>query len=211
MNKKSALLTSAVILLPCVAGIVLWNNLPQQMPIHWGLNGQADGFSNRAFGVFGVPLIFLVFHLICLWFSSCENKKRNQTQKAINITLWIFPVMSLAVGAMTYSFALKLELNINFYITLFIGAIFILMGNYLPKVKQNHLLGIRVKWTLENEENWNKTHRFGGKIFVICGIIIVFTAFFSSDSVWVIRLAVIILSLIIPIIYSYKYKKNNTK
>ena len=82
----------------------------------------------------------------------------------------------------------------------FIGVLFVIIGNYLPKCKQNYTIGIKIPWTLDNEENWNKTHRFAGFLWVVCGVAIMFTGFFGG--VWVF-LPISFAMVLAPIIYSY--------
>ena len=80
------------------------------------------------------------------------------------------------------------------------GLMFIIVGNYLPKCKQNYTIGIKIPWTLNSEENWNKTHRFAGWLWTICGILIMLTGFLGSF--WVF-LPIALLMVIVPVVYSY--------
>ena len=84
---------------------------------------------------------------------------------------------------------------------------FILIGNYLPKCKQNHTIGIKIPWTLNSEENWNATHRFSGKVWVICGILILFSIFLPTNFAAYAMIAVAAVMVALPIIYSYNYYK----
>jgi uncharacterized membrane protein len=82
------------------------------------------------------------------------------------------------------------------------GILFIIIGNYLPKIKQNYFVGIKIPWTLTSVDNWDKTHKFGGKCFMICGLVILLEAFFFWNAP-VIIFGTIFLSAVLPIIYSY--------
>ena len=84
--------------------------------------------------------------------------------------------------------------------TVLIGVIFTIIGNYLPKCKQNYTIGIKIPWTLNNEENWNKTHRFAGWLWTVCGILIMLTGFFGGFRVF---LPITLWMVIAPIIDSY--------
>ena len=90
---------------------------------------------------------------------------------------WILPVVSLFTNGIMYRTAFGKEFDLAVFVPALLGVMFIFIGNYLPKVKQNRTLGIKISWTLNNEENWNKTHRFGGKVWVVGGLIMLFSVF----------------------------------
>jgi uncharacterized membrane protein len=91
---------------------------------------------------------------------------------------------------------------------LLVGLMFIIVGNLLPKCRQSYTMGIKLPWTLANEENWNKTHRLGGKTWVIGGIITMATAFIGSF--WIL-LGVLIVMVAVPTIYSYCLYRKQTR
>lgn len=204
-NKVKLILTSIITLLPIVFGLVFWDKLPQQMPIHWGFDGEADNWSTPAFAVFALPLFLLVIHWICILITTRDNKKKNS--KMLAIVLWICPLVSIFANGMIYTVSLGINVDVMFVTSLVLGLLFIIIGNYLPKCQQNRTIGIRIKWTLENEENWNATHRFAGKIWVMGGLsLIVFTflpGFMTPD----LRNLIIILLVFVPFLYSYQYHK----
>ena len=88
-NLKIFILTSIVILLPIIAGVILWDKMPEQMPIHWNISGEADKWCNKAFGVFALPLIMLAIHWIGLSITLADPKNRDNSGKIINIAFWI--------------------------------------------------------------------------------------------------------------------------
>ena len=109
--KKTLLLSSAVILLPTLAGLILWNRLPAQMPTHWGLDGSVDGWSGKAFAVIGLPLILLAVHWLCVWGTSLDSGNRDQNRKVTGLVLWICPVLSFFTNGIMYAAALNLDVN----------------------------------------------------------------------------------------------------
>lgn len=208
-NLKLLIITSIVILLPIVAGLILWDKLPAQIATHFDARGSADGFSSKAFAVFGFPVLLLAFHWICTIGTSADPKSKNHSDKILTLVLWICPVISLLFNSLIYAYAMEIPIDIGLVMTLFLGAVFIFIGNYLPKCKQNYTIGIKVLWTLNDEENWNYTHRISGKIWVAGGVIIMLTSFFRQ--IWI---AVIIMLLIavVPFAVSYLfYRKKNKK
>ena len=198
---KTMILTTLVLLLPMVAGLILWNRLPEQIPTHWGMDGQVDGWSGKAFGVFGLPLILLGVHWLCALATFFgDPKKQNHADKVLHLVLWIIPVMSILLHSFVYAAALGVEVNVDLIMPVFMGLLFVIIGNYLPKCKQNYTIGIKIPWTLNSEENWNKTHRFAGILWVIGGFAIMVTGFFGGF--WVL-LPIILLMSFAPMVYSF--------
>ena len=207
-NLKTMIITSIIILLPILAGLILWDKLPEEIPTHFNSQGVADGFSGKGFAVFGLPLFLLAVQWICLAVSSLDPKSKNINGKALTLVLWICPVLSLLMGSIIYAFALGYEFNINVIMNMFFGLLFIVIGNYLPKCKQNYSLGIKISWTLNSEENWNYTHRLAGKIWVIGGFLIIFTGFLKQY--WIFA-AITAIMVIVPIICSYRFYVKHDK
>ena len=210
-NKLKVLLSSAVVLLPILFGILMWNDLPDIMTTHWGADGNADGFSGKVFAVFGIPAILLVLHFVCLLVTLLDQKQKEQPPKALGMIFWIIPVISLFTNGILYRAAFGKGFNLEWFMPVLLGIMLLFMGNYLPKVKQNRTLGIKLSWTLNNEENWNKTHRLGGKVWVAGGLIVLFSAFLPlAVKVWVL-VCVIAAMVIVPIAYSYRIYKQHKK
>ena len=172
-NKKTLIITSIVTILPVLIGIICWNRLPDVMATHFGFNNEANGFSSKAFAVFGLPLILLAVLWVGAFVTAHDPKRQNISPKMFSLMLWIAPVISLVAATTIYPVNLGYELDIAFFSELLVGLMFIIIGNYLPKARQNYTIGIKIPWTLANEENWNRTHRLAGYLWMICGILIV--------------------------------------
>ena len=208
-HKRTLAVTSVIILLPILAGLVFWNDLPARMVTHWGPNGQPDGWSSKGFVVFGLPLILLALHWLCTFFTIKDPKNKGQNPKLFTLVLWITPVVSLLVNGMSYAVALGAELDPTRILLPLIGVVFILVGNYMPKCKQNHTIGIKIPWTLNDEENWNATHRFAGKIWFAGGLVMLAGIFLPTTvSTWLF-LPVTFILVALPMIYSYRFHKKN--
>ena len=197
---KILLVTSLITLLPIVAGVVLWNQLPDPMPSHWNAAGEVDGWSSKPFAVFGLPLIMTAALWLCALGSGADPKKANHPEKVVHLVLWIIPILSIVLFTITYAVALGKNVRIELVMPVIIGLIFTIVGNYLPKCKQNYTIGIKIPWTLNSEENWNRTHRFAGRLWTVCGIAIILTGFFGGF--WIF-FGVALLMVIAPIVYSY--------
>ncbi len=210
-NKRKVIVSSLVILLPMVAGIILWKVLPDVMTTHWGAGGNADGFGGKVFVVFALPVMLLALHLFALWVTSMDQKQKEQSPKALGMIFWIVPVISLFANGMVYCAALGKGMHTAWFIPVLMGVLFILMGNYMPKVKQNSTLGIKISWALRNEENWNKTHRFGGKVMVAGGFLLLVSAFFPFGVSFTVLILVIAAIALVPTLYSYSIYKQHQK
>lgn len=210
-HKKELILSSLVTLLPIVIGLLLWDKLPDVMATHWGVNNQADGFSSKTFAVFVMPCILLGIHWLALWITSKDPGHKKQSEKAIGMTFWLMPIASLFVTSIMYGLALGNTINMGSVLFGMMGLMFMGIGNFMPKVKQNYSLGIKVTWTLNNEENWNATHRFGGKLWFFGGLFLLLAAFFPVEYTVHIMLPAILLMAFIPMLYSYCYYKKQCR
>ena len=208
-NWLKILISSLVTLSPIAFGLAVWNKLPETMSTHWGISGEADGFSSRTFAVFGLPLILLALNFICIVTSFFD--KKNQGTKAHNMIYYIVPGISLFTNAMVYSAAFEKTWNFIAIVPILLGLLFAIMGNLMPKIRQNRTLGIKLKWTLQSEENWNATHRFGGKVMVIAGLLVMLTAFLPVLPMFFTFMAIILIAAFIPMLYSYLYYKKEVK
>ncbi len=212
-NKWKLIISSLLILLPILAGSILWDSLPEQMAIHWGTSGNANGWSSRGFAVFLLPIFLLVFHWVCLLITAMDHKSKTQNPKVYGIVFWIVPFISLFANGIMYATAFGKTLNLPFYLSVLMGLMFVVIGNYMPKATQNRTMGIKTVWALHSEENWNMTHRFAGKVWVIGGVLFM-TAGLLPLRFFPFALLVPILFGASPALYSYLYyrkqKKNGT-
>ncbi len=210
-NKIKTLISSLIILLPTLFGVIIWDKLPDEMVSHIGLGGEADAMSPKAFCVFGLPLMLLAFHLFSLWITDKDPKNKKQNKKAMGIVFWILPAVSLFVNSMFYSTALQKQFNPMVPLIGLLSFMFIFIGNYMPKCKQNSTLGIKIKWTLENAENWRATHRFGGRVWFICGFLLLPCILLPEKALPYILIGIILVTAVIPTVYSYLYYKKQLK
>ena len=197
---KTLLITSIIILLPIAAGLILWDRLPEQVPMHWGPSGEVDGYSSRGMFVFILPVVMLAFHWLCMIVTSADPKKKNHTDKTMTLVLWIIPVIEIMLSIITYMTVLGYGVRVEIIVPAFMGLLLVVIGNYLPKCKQTYSVGIKIPWTLNSEENWNKTHRLAGWVWTICGALIVATAF---TGIFWLPLLFLLPMILIPVLYSY--------
>ena len=198
-NKGLLALTSAIILLPMLAGLLLWTRLPQTMATHFDGKGTPNGFMSRTLVVFMIPLVLLALHWLCIYSGKYAKNVGGKTFSVL--VLWIIPLASLFVGLVTYGYALDSRLNITRMGFVFLGLIFTVCGNYMPKVTRNFVVGIKIPTTLADEDNWNKTHRFAGPIWVAGGLTLLLCGLLGLSS-WGLPLAILVVLVALPFGYS---------
>ena len=207
-NLKVLIITSIVILLPILVGLVLWNQLPDSMPSHWNAAGEVDGWSSKPFAVFGLPLILLGAQWLCILATFADPKRASHGEKILHLVFWIMPTLSMVLHCMTYAVALGAEVQMERIMPVFMGLLFTIIGNYLPKCKQNYTIGIKIPWTLNSEENWNKTHRLAGRLWVACGLVIMLTGFFGGFWFFI---GIVLVMVLVPVLYSYLIYRKEQK
>lgn len=201
-NRRTLIITSIIILVPMLIGLWLWDMLPNVMATHFGFNNKADGYSSKAFTVIGIPLILMAIQWLAAVVTSHDPKKQGISSKMFSLVLWIIPVISLMAACLIYPYNLGYKIDASFISEIIMGLLFIIIGNYMPKARQNYTIGVRVPWTLANEENWNRTHRLAGYLWVAGGILCIVIALTGLlSAVW--AFAIIMISAVVPVIYSF--------
>ncbi len=197
-----------VMLLPILVGLFLWDRLPDQVATHFGTSGEVDGYSSKAFAVFGIPGIVLGMHWLCVLTGRLDPKAENLAGRMMSLVLWICPVISVVLIVLVYGNALGYEVRVELVVPLLLGLLFVIIGNWLPKCRQTYTLGIKLPWTLNDEANWNRTHRFAGPVWVGCGLVIMLCA--ALNAVWVMFAALAVM-VIAPTVYSYVLSRRKGK
>ena len=211
-NKKLLILTSLLTLLPIPLGLLLWNKFPETMAIHWGITGQADSYASPNLVVFGLPLLMLAFHWLCAFFTARDKGNHGRNQKMFRLVLWIIPIISNLSLLGLYALALDVKFSPVAWTVVPMGLLFAVMGNYMPKTRMNSTMGIKVPWTYSSEANWNATHRFAGKVWVIGGVLVMLCGVLPH--LWAVGSMIIftVVLCVLPIVYSYRfYKKEKTE
>lgn len=200
LRKSSIISIIASILILITFNILFYDKMPAELPTHWNFQGQADDYSSK-FDAMVLTHGFLVVMNIFACFM-LDNDPRNKKQKNFLMTLskLAIPAIMIVVYTITVMVGLGRDVNVSIIIPLFVGLLFIVIGNYLPKTKRNYTMGIKLPWTLNSDENWRRTHRLGGICFVIIGISLIVSVFLKSEIVFLVPL---ILGGIIPAFYSY--------
>ena len=193
--------------LPLLFGAFLYNKIPDTVATHFSMNFKPDGYSPKWQAVFMIPSIMMLMNVFVWFVLEADPKRAAINAKMKAVARWTLPIMACLVQSAILLYALDNSINLVRYTPLLIGLLMIVIGNYLPKCKQNYTTGIRLPWTLASEENWNRTHRLAGKLFIIAGFIMTLFTFFNIS--FYILIAILIIASIVPAIYSYSlYRKN---
>ncbi len=204
-NLRTIIATALITLSPIVIGLILWDKLPAEIATHFGTNGIPDRYSSKAFAVFGLPFVMLAIHLLCVLATRLDPKHSNITDRNFKLVLWIAPLISVVLCVLSFAYSINNTVPVVTVIIILMGVLFTIAGNLMPKVKQNYSIGIKIPPTLEDKENWYKTHRFAGKLWVIGGVVICLTAVLENIFVF---MAITLVLAFAPMVYSYAISKN---
>jgi uncharacterized membrane protein len=210
MNRRPMILYSVAVVI-AMLGISAWawGQLPADasIPVHWGIDGQVDGYAPKTIGLLMLPLVAAGVAALLAVIPRFEPRRANleRSGKAYGAT-WV-GVMTLLglVHLLTVAVALGATIDMPRLILIGVGALFVVIGNYMPKVRPNFLMGIRTPWTLSSDVAWTKTHRLGGRIFVIEGLVMIVLGFIglSPQFLAVAIIAAIVLQVVAVFAYSY--------
>ena len=202
-----------LLLIPFIAIAYYWNQIPQLIPIHWNFAGQIDNWENKLYGIFYIPglniLLYILFNII----PHFDPKRKNYSMFGRSYRIIKISIISLItmLSLIVLFASLGADIDIMYWVIIPIIIVFLIIGNLFGTIRQNYFIGIRIPWTLANEDVWRLTHRFAGRIWVWSSIImLLLVIFLPSDIIKFIFWIYIGFLIIIPIVYSYlKYQNAN--
>lgn len=197
---RGLVLSSLLCLLPIAAGLLLYDRLPDQVAIHFGSGGEPDSFVSRPFSVFLLPGLMFLLQIVVYIGLSHDPKRQNAARVLAVMGKWAVPVITIFAQTAILWYAVAGQMDIPLYVHLGLGLLAIVLGNYLPKCRQNYTVGIKLPWTLASEDNWNRTHRFGGYVWIACGFL------FLLNTLWQLTwldIALILVIALVPTVYSF--------
>lgn len=210
MNRRPMILVSiAVVGVMLTASAWAWVQLPAdaQVPIHWGPDGTPDGYADKTVGLFLLPIIAAIVAIVLAVIPSIEPRRANleRSAKAYAVT-WI-GVMLLLGGLHLVAIAVTLgaSLDLTRIVMFGTGALFVAIGNYLPKVRSNFLMGVRTPWTLSSDRSWALTHRLGGKLFVGLGVALAALALLGASGSVMVVVILAGLAILVAVLFGYSY------
>ena len=167
---RSMIITCAICLFPILLGIVLWDDLPEIMAIHFNIKNQPDGFASKEFVVFGLPVIMMFLQAFCCVINDINEKKHGERKKFERATKWIVPVLTVVLQIITLGYGLGWKLDIRKIVAFSVGMIFVIIGNYLPK------LDYIKNWEIDTEKA-RKINRMIGFETVVMGVLFLISIF----------------------------------
>ena len=203
-KKESVISVIISILLFALVNLLFYKKMPETLPTHWGFNNKIDGYSSKFTTLITTPLLLIFLNIFSCFMLDNDPKNKDKNNFVITIGKATIPLVMLITFVISVFYGLGKKINVMVIISIFVGFLLILIGNYLPKTKRNYTVGIKLPWTLNSDENWNKTHRLAGYFFILGGIFFLLTPFIGNE--YLIFLTFMIIG-IIPAIYSfYLYK-----
>lgn len=188
-----------------IFSLVVYNQLPERVVTHWNAQMEPDGWSSRSMAAFGFPgmmlLMFGVFHVLPGVMPRRANFERFEDTYWTIVTLVI--AFMVAIHVVVLGKALGWPVDIPTFVFLGVGSLFVILGNLMPRVKPNWILGIRTPWTLESESVWRETHRLGGRTMVIGGLVTMAAAFFPAQAQPWIAMGGLGVGAFVPLVYSF--------
>jgi len=214
MNKLLKKIIWPILLTPGIYLAIVWNRLPDKIAMHYNFRGQPDKYGGKtdlALVTALFTVIALIIFLLIPRIYKIDAKKRAVENKDNLLRL----AFAIAVFMSFVSFIViqgSLQGNSAFNVRLIfsgVGILFCIIGNYMHTLRPNYFAGLRLPWTLENEENWRKTHLFAGKLWFAGGLVIAVLCLFVPNTASIFVFAAVTMTLIIiPCVYSYRlYKK----
>lgn len=213
MNLKKELPLIGIVLLPFIYLAYIWNQLPEKVPMHWNIRGEVDRYGEKIELIIIPILLPLLVYIIFLVVPKIDpkNKLNKMGNKLQTIKFLLTTFMSILALFIIYTAKNESFANPN-YIVLLIGVLYIIFGNYFKTIKANYFIGIRTPWTLENETVWKETHKLGGKMWFIGGLIIILSSLLlEKQTNFTIFIVITAIITIIPVVYSYLKFQNLKK
>ena len=212
-TRTTTMLVVIMIIGATIAGLLLWNRLPDQMASHWNINDQVDGYMSKFWGVFMVPLVTLGMFVLFLVIPSIDPLKANiaQFREMFNLFIVLIVVFMLYIYGLTLAWSLGYTgFRMSSSMLPAIGLLFIFIGFMLRQSKRNFFIGIRTPWTLSSDRVWDKTHQIGSTLFIVAGALAVIGSFFGGTTAFWMLMIPIFGSTIFLVIYSYVLYKQET-
>ena len=213
-TKTTSILVLTLIAIAVIAGVLLWNQLPEQMASHWNTNDEVDGYISKFWGVFLMPLITLGMFGLFIALPNMDPLKANiaSFRNAFNLFIVLITVFMLYIHGLTLAWSLGYQsFKMSTAMLPFMGLLFMFIGYLLRQAKRNFFIGIRTPWTLSSDTVWDKTHQLGSVLFMVSGALAFFGSFFGGMAAFWLLFVPLMGSTLFLVIYSYILYRNETK
>ena len=215
-KKYGPWLVGLMIIAPLIYGAIIYPQLPSRIPTHFNIEGKADAWGGPSSifigpGIMGAVSIFV--YILMSNLKTFDPKKYDEANDTLysNFAVLTVAFLSALSTIIIYSSTHADEINVGKLILPLVGLSFAGLGWYMPKFKQNYFVGFKLPWTLENETNWNETHKVAGKLWIYGGLFQAVVTFILPMKFGMIAfMLAIAVMVIIPSVFSYRlFKKGN--
>lgn len=213
-TKLTTILVLSMIAVAVIAGLLLWNQLPEQMASHWNTNDQVDGYMTKFWGVSLMPLIILGMLALFIVVPGIDPLKANiaQFRGAFNLFIVLISAFMLYMHGLTLAWSLGYQdFKMSAAMLPFLGVVFIFIGYMLRQAKRNFFIGIRTPWTLSSDVVWDKTHQLGSILFMASGVLAIIGSFLGGMMAFWLFFVPLMASTIVLVVYSYILYRAETK
>jgi uncharacterized membrane protein len=182
-----------------------WPQLPERLPVHWNIHGEADGYGGKFTGLLLLPIIVAGLYLLMLVIPLVDPGRSNYPsfKKAFNVIRVSLVLYTAAIYAVTVAAAFGRKVDMHTVILSAMGILFLVLGNFMSKIRPNWFVGVRTPWTLSSRLSWDKTHRLAGWLFVLMGLLSLVVALVPTTVMFIGMLAADALCLTWVVVYSY--------
>ena len=188
-----------------VMAAIAWPRVPERIPVHWGIDGTPNRYGGRVEGLLLLPLIAVGLYLLLRFLPRLDPRRANYalfggSYDLIRFTTLVFLAITYAVSLLV---AAGYALDMTQIVPLLVGGLFIVIGSVLGKLRPTWFVGIRTPWTLSSARSWNKTHRLGGWVFLIAGLLMALSGLLRQPIMLLAVVAALCVALLGLIFYSY--------
>lgn len=206
INMKNLIITSIVCLFPIICGLMFYNELPELIAIHWGIDNNPNGYFSKPAFVFGFPIMMLALQVFCCIVSDCSDRNPEDNKKAVTVYKWIIPIITVVLYIVTIAVALGNNVDIRKIVMILLGILFIIVGNYMPKVRNDYYMKSKIFLVKNKDEKLvNKAVKILAYGLIICGILFILSILFKPVVSATVLIAMILFCLFI---YLYVYIKS---
>lgn len=205
----------AIFAMQIIVGIFGFIVLPDTVPIHWGINGQANGYGPKWVDTLLFPLMSIGIYVLISALLAAGPRLGGRQATAANLQIAKIIIAGiilfmLVIQLATIAQSIGVGFDMTTVVMLAVSVLFIFIGNYMGKMRRNFWMGIRTPWTLTNTVVWERTHRLGGWLFVAVGLIGIVCSFIPALRLWGIIVPIIAV-VIFLYIYSYVCYRQQTQ
>jgi uncharacterized membrane protein len=193
------------------ASILYYPRLPETMTTHWSLSGEPNGFSSRLVGAWIFPVIMAVLWLILRAIPHIDPRKANYEKFSGMYDALVILILTFMLGMhiVLLLAATGVPIRMDRIVMPGVGVFIAIMGILIPKAHPNWFVGIRTPWTLTSDLSWERTHRIGGALFVMLGVLMVASSFLApGTAIWILVAAALGITVFL-FAYSYQVWKED--